>query len=215
MTFPRAFAALMLAAFLTVPVAADAASTDYLRTFFSLPYATADETRLAFPDELTVSSWGDPEAVEVDTATLAARAMAGIVPLRQGTHLVKFGENPKVYAIGQGGTLHWIPDEATAVKFYGSDWESRIVTLFESYWSNYEFGQDVVSAHPDGTLIKYPERATVYYVQAGLMRPFASEDAFYANHFRFPSVVTVSDPFGYTEGPSITGYEPSLDIQSI
>lgn len=203
-----------MAAF-AAPLAADAAAMDYLRTFFSLPYAANEESRMAFPDDLTVSSWGSPAAEEVDTSVLAKMAMAGIIPLRPGTHLVKFGEDPRIYGVGQGGTLHWIPDEAHAVRFYGTDWKDRIVTLFESYYPNYTFGQDVVMAHPDGTLIKYPERPTVYLVQSGVMRPFLSEAAFLDNHFSFDSVVTVATPFGYAEGAGISGYDAGLDLQSI
>jgi len=194
---------------------ARAAEDSFLKTIFSLPYVTGEETRLAFPDELTVVSWGNPEAREVDAATLAKRAMAGVVPLRQGSHLVKFGRDPRVYAVSLSGVLHWIPDESTAVYLYGDRWTDRIVTLFESYYANYRFGPGLSKVHPDGTLIKYPERPTVYYVQAGVMRPFLNESAFRANHFSFDSVVTVYHPYGYMTGMPIVGYESALDLQSI
>lgn len=215
MKITHTFAAVMIAASVSAPVAANASAADFLRTFFSLPYAAQEETRLAFPDELTVESWGNPTAQEVDTATLAKRAMSGIVPLRQGSHLVKFGNDPRVYAVSLAGTLHWIPSESAAVYLYGDSWSNRVVTLFESYYANYRFGQDAAKAHPDGTLIQYPERPTVYYVQSGSIRPFLNEEAFRANNLDFDSVVTVYHPYGYAEGMPIRGYEAELDLQGI
>lgn len=208
-------AALLIAVTVSSPVTANAADSDFLKTFFSLPYAAQDDSRLAFPDELTVNSWGNPDVQEVTPEDLAKRAMAGIVPLRQGSHLVKFGNSPRVYAVSQGGTLHWIPSEKDAIYLYGDSWSERVVTLFESYYVNYTFGQDASTTHPDGLLFKYPERPTVYYLQSGVMRPFVSEKAFKANSFIFDSVVTVYHPYGYTEGAPISGYEPTLDLQSI
>lgn len=215
MKFTHTLATLIIAVVVTMPVVTQAAATDFLKTFFSLPYATQEDSRLAFPDELTVNSWGSPDAQEVAPEILAERAMMGVVPLRPGTHLVKFGNSPRVYAVSEGGTLHWIPAEKDAIYLYGDSWSDRIVTLFESYYVNYTFGQDVATTHPNGMIFKYPERPTVYYLQSGVMRPFMSEEAFYANHFSFDSVVTVYHPYGYSEGAPIAGYESSFALQSI
>jgi hypothetical protein len=184
---------------------------DFLRTYFSLPYVADYDTRAAFPDEFAVRSWGDPASKEVSVDVLAEKPLSGVLPIRQGSALVKFGTDPKVYAVGPGGTLHWLTRPSVAADLYGPAWPERVATLLTSFYANYRVGDPIEeSRYPEGSLLKYPDRSTVYYLQEGRLRPFMSEEAFLANHFRFESVVTVSEDLGYGPGDPIAGYEGTL-----
>lgn len=201
-------AALLLAA---APALA-AAPGDVVRSDFSDPYyVDGGSTRMVFPDAVTVQTWGNPVARSVDVPTLSQWLLAGAMPIRQGSRLVKFGTDPQVYAVGPNGVLHWITSERIASALYGAEWDARVVTLFPSFFPLYQVGTPVDEArHPDGTLLKYASSPTVYYVVNGVERPFASEAAFRANNFDFGSVVTVSDAFSYVPGNPVYGWERDL-----
>lgn len=207
-------AAATVASTLAATTASAASIGDVIRATFSDPYlVNGSETRMVFPDRLTVESWGSPSAVEVPGADLPRWNLSGAMPIREGAKLVKFGTDPQVYAVGPHATLHWITDEHLAEALYGKDWNRRVVTLFYSYWPNYRLGSPVTEPrHPDGTLIKYPGSPTVYYMMNGIARPFRDEVAFEANRFSFDGVVTVSDTFGYRRGNEIIGYEPGMNL---
>jgi len=203
---------LILTAFILLPLQASAASLgDILRASFSMPYLMGSEDRRAFPDEMTVDSWGSPEVSEVDVSVLSARSLSGVVPLRRGSHLIKFGEDPKVYAIGPNGTLHWLINEHIASTLYGPHWNRNVVSLFESFLPNYSIGATLNTvSHPEGTIYKHASYPAVYYLQNGMARPFSGEQAFHDNHFSFRSVITVPDSVQYPAGQAITGYEEQL-----
>lgn len=203
---------LLVAVLILLPLQASAASLgDLLRASFSLPYVIGTEDRRAFPDEFTVESWDNPSAPEVDVSILSAKTLTGVVPLQHHSHLVKFGEDPKIYAVGEDGKLHWLLNEDVASTLYGPHWNQNIVSLYESYRPNYAQGATMVTmAHLDGTLFRHETRPTVYYLQDGKARPFLNEQAFHENGFSFKSVVTVQDSIQYPIGQPIAGYEKAL-----
>ena len=199
---------------LALASAASAATVgDILRTNYSDPYLLRDgASRLVFPDPVTVETWGNPAAQEVAVPTIAQWSLAGALPIREGSKLVKFGTDPQVYAVGPGGTLHWIKTEEIAAALYGPAWNKNVVTLFSSFYQNYVVSAPVAAAaHPDGTLFKYAGAPTVYYLKNGVSRPFLNEIAFKANRFSFRSVLTIPDAFQYVKGNWITGYEKELN----
>jgi len=172
--------------------------------------------RLVFPDDVTVQTWGNPDITQVDVSALSQWALAGVIPIRQGSKLVKFGTDPQVYAIGPNATLHWIESEALANALYGQDWNHRVATLFTSYFPNYTVGEPITSAkHPDGTLLRYEGDPTVYFIINGQARAFADEASFRANRFDDRSVVTVPHNFVYTQGSKITGWEQDLNLSQL
>lgn len=187
---------------------------DVLRTSWSDPYMLGNSaTRLVFPDQVTVETWGNPDAAVVDAPQLSQWTLAGALPIREGSKLVKFGTDPQVYAVGPNGALHWITTEALAKDLYGSDWDANVVTLFASFFPIYSVGDAVtVAHHPDGTLLKYADDPTVYYMMNDQARPFADEAAFKANDFSFSGVMTVSRNFHYAQGTPITGWEQDLNL---
>jgi len=201
------------AAGLLVAASAFAASGDLVKTDYSTTFQLDNSaSRLAFPDDTTVQSWGSPAAAIVDTSTISQWPMRGVMPIREGYSLVKFGTDPQIYAVSPGGVLHHIATADIAVALYGPKWESRIVDLFYSYWPNYKIGSDITDAtYPDGTLFKYAGKKTIYYLTNGVQRPFASTAAFKANRFSADAVVTVSVSVKFVPGNPITGFERALN----
>jgi hypothetical protein len=189
---------------------------DVLRTQDSDPYLLRDSvSRLVFPDPVTVETWGSPAAQEVAPTSMAQWGLAGALPIREGSKLVKFGTDPQVYAVAPGGRLHWIVSEQVAAALYGQDWNRKIVTLFYSYYPNYRIGAPIESAqYPDGTLFKHSDAPTVYYLINGVARPFLNEAAFKANRFSFASVLTIPKSFPYVKGNTISGFERELNLVS-
>jgi len=205
-----ASAALILIA---VPALA-AVPGDVVRSPLTDPYLLSGQTtRMVFPDRLTVETWGDPAAREVETSALSQWLLAGALPVREGSRLVKFGTDPQVYAVGPQGKLHWITSEEIAAALYGKDWNRRVVTLFTSFFPHYRLGAAIdTPKHPDGTLLKYEGSPTVYYVINGVARPFASERAFKENRFSFSSVVETSGTLAYVKGNPVNGWEADLNL---
>ncbi len=190
-----------------------ASAPEIVRSPVAGPYLlNGQETRMVFPDRVTVETWGDPTAQDVETPALSRWLLSGVLPIREGSRLVKFGTDPMVYAVGPGGTLRWIKNEQIASSLYGRDWNRRVVTLFTSYFTNYRLGVPVEEAqHPNGTLLKVEGSPTVYYVTNGVARPFSSERAFRENRFSFDSVITASGPLAYFKGNAINAWEAELN----
>ena len=193
-------------------LAAPAFAADVVSTSSSDPYVIdTPSTRLAFPDSLTWQTWGQPLVKKIEDAAISFWKVHGVVPLREGSALVKFGTDPQVYAVSPNGVLHQIDNAALAAQLYGADWSKKVVSLFTSFWTNYKIGAPITAAaYPEGTLFKYAGSPTVYYLTNGLMRPFTSEAALAANHFNLKSVITVPDSVKYMVGNPIIGYESGL-----
>ena len=208
---------LLSSAFLLLAAPALAAGPgDVVRAIWSDPYLlNSASTRMVFPDQVTVETWGNPAATQLDAPQLAQWTLSGAMPIRAGSKLVKFGNDPQVYAVGPNGTLHWIESETLAEQLYGSSWNRKVVSLFPSYFPIYTVGEPVaVPHHPDGTLLKYADDPTVYYVINGQARAIADEAAFKANRFSFDNVIVVPRSFVYPPGARITGWEQDLDPAS-
>jgi hypothetical protein len=189
-----------------------AAPGDVVATASSSPFMIdSQNARLAFPDELTWQTWGQPLIKKIEDAAISLWKVHGVVPLREGSALVKFGTDPQVYAVSPGGVLHQIDSAALAAELYGKDWSKKVVSLFTSFWTNYKIGAPIdTAAYPEGTLLKYANSPTVYYLTNGLLRPFASEAALAANHFNLKSVITASSKLQNMVGNPILGYEHDL-----
>ncbi len=176
-------------------------------------YIGADAKKYVFPDAKTYFTWyKNFDAVKTVTVTeLDAYNDGGAVTYRPGTKMVTTVDTNKVYAVEPGGVLRWVPDEATALALYGSNWNKRINDVIPGYFSStYTLGATLGSTFPSGSLIQKTGEATIYYVDGTEIRPFATGDAFEANGFDFGWVVTVSSLTGYTTGSSITGEESEL-----
>jgi len=166
----------------------------------SVYYLGADSKRYVFPNEQTYFSWYNDFSgvVTIPQSELESYSLGANVTIRPGTKLVKITTDPKVYAVESDGSLVWVPDEATALALYGSDWASRVVDVPDAFFTNYTVSTSQVSAsaYPEGSLIKLPDVADVYYIEVdGTARKITTEAAFNANRFNWDNVITTAADF--------------------
>ena len=164
-------------------------------------YYASNGKRYVFPNEKTYKTWyADFSTVMTITdAELAAIQIGGNIVYRAGTTLVKITTDPKVYAIGPKGVLHWITSETVALDLYGAAWNTIINDVPDAFFTNYTYGSDLTLAvHPDGALIKYAASSDIFVIEAGEKRLIADEASFIANMFMNENVVTVADTVTYT-----------------
>jgi hypothetical protein len=173
-----------------------------------------DGKRHAFPTESIFYSWFEDFSTlsYIDETHLAEYALGANVAIRPGTSLIKLTNDPKVYAVDDENTLHWIPSEELAATLYGTDWAMRVVDIPDVYFSSYTIGSAISSEHhPSGTFGYTPEgrviylRNATYYtiVDANLFRfntnfyvPFSQEELDdYAEGGDLTEDLTVSWPF--------------------
>ena len=111
-------------------------------------YVTADNKRLAFPNEATYFSWyADFNGVKtVSDNELAALSLAGLVTMRPGTKVIKTESSPMVYAVAHGGVLRWLMTEAIAQTIYGSDRAKNITIIPDAFLISYKFGSDITGS---------------------------------------------------------------------
>ncbi|MEK7116196.1 MAG: hypothetical protein AAB879_02255, partial [Patescibacteria group bacterium] len=198
--------------FPSVALAATLSSGDLIKASGpAVYYYAADGKRYVFPHEKQFFSWyKDFSAVKTITvAELAALSIGGNVTERPGTKLVKVTTIPAVYAVTQGGILHWIQSEAIAKALYGDNWNQRIIDVSDAFFVNYTVGSAVTSnVHPDGTLVQYAGDANTYLVWGGMKRKIASDAAFAANGLDKQWVLSTA--IVYSNGTDITGKESVL-----
>jgi len=162
----------------------------------SVYYLGEDGKRYVFPNPATYFSWYQDFSgvVTVSATELQSYPLGSNVTMRPGTKLVKITTDPKVYAVGPGGMLHWIQSEADAIALYGADWASMVVDVPDAFFMSYTIGDPLASdTYPAGTLLKNLDGTSIYYFDGEEYRKFASEAAFVANGFNFDDVVTTTD----------------------
>jgi hypothetical protein len=114
-----------------------------------------DCKRHAFPDEKTYFGWyKDFDSVAtLSSADIAKMPLGKNVTHRPGFRMIKFPSVDKVYAVSQGGILHWVTTEALAEALYGphgindyppgEQWNQKIDDVSEAFYGNYSIGSDI------------------------------------------------------------------------
>ncbi len=175
-------------------------------------YLGDDGQRYVFPNESTYFSWYSDFSgvVTIPSSELQSYPIGGNITMRPGTNLVKITTDPTVYAVEPGGELRAIASEASAVELYGPEWAERVVDVADSFFVNYEVGEELAAdTYPTGALVQPTGSVDVYYVDNGEYRPFASEAAFLANNFSWDDVI-ITDNEVTSLGSEISGYVPEL-----
>ncbi len=108
-------------------------------------YHLADGKRYAFPNEKVFFSWYTDfnGVITVSATELASYTLAGNVTYRPGKWLVKIQTDPKVYAVSRYGVLRWIATEQVASALYGSNWNTKVHDVPDTFFTNYELGSAV------------------------------------------------------------------------
>lgn len=133
------------------PLTAKAASGGDLIKGTSLStvyYMGYDGMRYAFPNEKTYFSWyaNFNGVTTISDSELAGITLGGNVVVRPGTHFIKVTSDPKVYAVGRDGTIHWIESEDVAIDLAGSDWASNAIDVPDVFFDDYTVGTSLMTA---------------------------------------------------------------------
>lgn len=119
----------------------------YIRSysFNSIYYLDENFVRHPFWDANSFFTYADSfnEVVWVTDATLSTMTLGTPMLPNPGVVLVKIQSNPKVFAIDGDNVLRWVPDEATALSLYGSDWSNYVIDLEPTAFARYSIGEDM------------------------------------------------------------------------
>jgi hypothetical protein len=111
----------------------------------SVYYVASDGKRYVFPNEKIYLSWFPDfdDVLSLSESELVSLPLGGNVLYRPGILLVKITTDPKVYAVAEGGVLRWVKTEAIAQALYGNDWNKLIDDVPDSFFTNYQIGNDI------------------------------------------------------------------------
>jgi sugar lactone lactonase YvrE len=104
-------------------------------------YCAADARRYAFANPKVFRSWypSFDAVIVMGDETLASIPIGGYVTYRPKQRLVKFRTDPKVYAVGRAGVLHWVTEDVARV-LHGSSWTSFVDDIPDIFLLNYRIG---------------------------------------------------------------------------
>lgn len=126
---------------------ADLKSGDLIRgqSFSSVYYFGKDEMRYVFPNDKTYFTWySNFDNVKwLTDADLATVQIGGNVTYKPGVKMIKINSDPKVYAVGSGGTLHHVTTEAIAIALYGNTWNKMIDDMPDGFFPNYKMSTSI------------------------------------------------------------------------
>lgn len=113
-------------------------------------YSAVDGKRYVFPTDGTFRTWfpvGGPQPMihQISDAELATIPIGGNITYRPGIRLIKIKEDPKIYAVSQGGTLRWLTSAAVAGAIFGPDWYMLVDEIPDAFFVNYVIGHDINS----------------------------------------------------------------------
>ncbi len=133
------------------PMTAHAASAGSVikgTTLSTLYYYGSDGSRYAFPNEKTYFSWySDYSGVQtISDSALAAIPLAGNVVYRAGSRWIKIQSDPKTYVVTPEGQIRWIESESVASGLAGSDWNTMIDDVADTFFVDYTVGTSLTSA---------------------------------------------------------------------
>lgn len=108
-------------------------------------YCGTDGGRYVFQNESTFFSWYDnfDDVEYISAEAMADIPLSGNVTYKPGSYMIKILSSPKVYAVGQGGTLHWIESAEMAEALYSEDWTTFVRDIPDGFWGAYDVGDDV------------------------------------------------------------------------
>ncbi|MFH1890611.1 MAG: CARDB domain-containing protein, partial [Candidatus Kuenenbacteria bacterium] len=151
----------------------------------------------------TFNSWNvDQSKIKtVSQLTVEIYALGGNIVLRPGTNLIKTAANSTIYAIGPKGSLFAVNDSLNDL--YGANWNSRLVTVPDVFFSNYTIGRDLVNSYPSGSFVKYSSNPNqIYLIYDGHKLPITHQ-GLTANNFSEKYITTISDNEVYSIGQTI------------
>lgn len=110
------------------------------QSYSAVYYYGTDGFRYVFPNDKTYFTWySNFDSVKwVSDNDMSSIQIGGNVTYKPGVKMIKINSDPKVYAVGAGGTLRAIASEAVASALYGSTWNKKIDDVPDGFFSNYK-----------------------------------------------------------------------------
>ena len=136
-------------------------------------------------EELSVLEWYLRQAPGVDEQTLTKTKVAGHDALWSPDHLtIYIAREDKVYILSYNT---------------GTEEKANFKTTFEMIIASFQFVEKP-KAHPERTLVQYPDSSTVYLIEDGKKRAFKSGEAFEALGYKWTDIVKISLDETYPDG---------------
>ena len=198
------------------PMTAHAASAGSLikgTTLSTLYYYGSDGSRYAFPNEKTYFSWySDFSSVEtISDSALAAIPLAGNVVYRAGSRWIKIQSDPKTYVVTPEGQVRWIESESVASGLAGSDWNTMIDDVADTFFVDYTVGTSLTSATNafNGAMVSMSGST---YLVSGSSKRLVSSAGMTANRLQSRNVLDGSSATlsGLSAGTELSSAESSL-----
>ena len=198
------------------PMTAHAASAGSLikgTTLSTLYYYGSDGSRYAFPNEKTYFSWySDFSSVEtISDSALAAIPLAGNVVYRPGSRWIKIQSDPKTYVVTPEGQVRWIESESVASGLAGSDWNTMIDDVADTFFVDYTVGTSLTSATNafNGAMVSMSGST---YLVSGSSKRLVSSAGMTANRLQSRNVLDGSSATlsGLSAGTELSSAESSL-----
>lgn len=167
-----------------------------------------DGKRYVFPNEKTYKTWfADYSLVNtISDERLQEIQLGGNVKYRPGSRLIKITTDPKVYAVGPNGYLHWISSEALAIELYGNDWADMVEDVPDAFFTNYNYGDDITTPfYVDGTLIQYSGVGNTYVIENGMKRQVRDQSTMSINTFQERFIIRSQEAMFYQNGELLFG----------
>jgi len=132
-----------------VPMAARATSIGLIKGSGATVYwNSVNGKRYVFPTYGTFWSWygfSETQIQDLTDSELGMIPIGGNVTYRPGVRMLKITTDPKVYAVGRYGELHWVTNENIATQLYGNDWMHQIHDMPDAFFVNYKIGSPIAS----------------------------------------------------------------------
>ncbi len=177
-------------------------------------YYGYDGKRHVFPNEVTYFSWyKDFSRVKIISPDqLKTIPFGKNIVIRPGTFLVKFDNNPKIYAVEPMGVLRHITSPELAQKLYGPGWGHRIAFLPEYLFADYREGAPLrVFIHPTGTIFRYKGDQSIYIVANNYARKILLPAKWENYHFRDDFILILDKNIKkYERGYDLDGFRAEL-----
>ena len=126
-------------------------------------YIGRDGKRHSFPNARVFFTWyNNFDTVTIITADMMRNTPIGKnVTYRPGLRLVKFTSVNRVYAVSASLGLRWVTTESLAINLFGSDWNTKIDDIDDTFYANYTFGADINTANDYNATIEQLNAPTI------------------------------------------------------
>lgn len=138
-----------IAAFAVPQQAQAAGAGDLVKASLSAVYFVGyDGARYTFPNSATYNTWFTDfnDVMTISDSAMADIALGGNVVMRAGSTWIKIQSSNKTYAVSTDGMIHWVESEEVAEGLAGSDWNTMIMDVPDTFFVDYTAGTSLSSS---------------------------------------------------------------------